>query len=444
MYRAAVLALAVAAACHPSAAAPKAPAAPLPTTLDPVRIDAWLAAELEERGVVGAALVIVHEGAIVLAKGYGTRTLGTTDAITPDTPFAIGSVSKQLTCAAAYLLADAGKLAMEDKVAKYYPELVRAADITLDDLGAHLAGYRDYYPLDYVDAPRMTTPIAPDDLLAKYAGMPLDFEPRARWSYSNTGFVLLGRVVEKASGLAFGKYLEERIFTPLEMTHSAFGPPPGAATGHTAFLLGPVERAAVESDGWAIGAFGVYSSATDLAKWDLAFSTGKILSEASRKRMAAPHLTNDGRTHNYSCGLGVRVANGETVLSHTGAVEGFYAYNTFIPRMRSAVILLVNDAHAEVSDLQPKIVSLVLQRPQDIPVVPGASAEETVRTLVTQLQRGTLDRTRLGDDLNGYFDAKRIADAAGRLGKLGEPTITLVDRHERGNLEVTTFDLAFP
>ncbi|MEO8706212.1 MAG: serine hydrolase domain-containing protein, partial [Kofleriaceae bacterium] len=270
MHRAFALALALA-ACHASAAAPRAPKPALPSTLDPAAIDAWLAAELADRGVVGAQLVIVHEGATVLAKGYGTRSAGAAEPVTPDTPFAIGSVSKQLTCAAANLLADDGKLGFEDKVAKYYPELVRAADISLDDLGAHFSGYRDYYPLDYMDA-RMAAPIAPDDLLAKYAGMPLDFEPRSRWSYSNTGFVLLGRVVEKVSGLAFGTFLEQRIFQPLEMTHTRFGPPPTAAAGHTAFLVGPVVRAAAEADGWAIGAFGVYSTANDLARWDLAFS----------------------------------------------------------------------------------------------------------------------------------------------------------------------------
>ncbi|MEO8704500.1 MAG: serine hydrolase domain-containing protein, partial [Kofleriaceae bacterium] len=189
--------------------------------------------------------------------------------------------------------------------------------------------------------------------------------------------------------------------------------------------------------------FGVYSTANDLARWDLAFSTGKILSPAARKRMTTPHVTNDGRTHLYGCGLGVRITSGETVLQHTGAVEGFYAYNTFVPRMRSAVILLVNDAHAEVADLQPKIVSLILARPQDIPVVTGPSAEETTRTLIAQLQHGHVDRTKLGGDLNGYWDDKRIAEATARLAKLGEPVITVVERHERGALEVTTLDLVF-
>jgi CubicO group peptidase (beta-lactamase class C family) len=438
-------ALALFAACRSApVATPTTPSVKLPTTLDPGGLDAWLASELKSRGVVGASVVVLHDGAIVLAKGYGTREAGTAAPVSPDTPFAIGSVSKQLTCAATMLLADDGKLELDDRVAKYYPELVRAADITLDDLGAHMSGYRDYYPLDYLDS-RMITPIGPDELLAKYAGLPLDFEPRSRWSYSNTGFVLLARIVERVSGMPFAKFVEQRIFKQLSMTSSSVGkPPPGAATGHTAFQLGPVTRATPEAEGWLLGAADVYASAQDLVRWDLAFSTGAILSASARRAMTTPHRTNEGRIFTYGCGLGVRIDRGETVLSHTGAIEGFFAFNTFVPRTRSAVVLLVNDTRAEVADLHQAIVGLVLQRPTEIPVVPGPTPEDTTRLLVRQLQRGVLDRSKLGDDLNSYFDDKRIAELSVRLRALGEPTVSLIERHERGAMEVTTLELTFP
>jgi CubicO group peptidase (beta-lactamase class C family) len=414
-----------------------------PNTLDPAGIDRWVAAELARREIVGASLVVVYEGATVLSKGYGTRIKGKTEPIDANTPFAIGSVSKQLTCAAALTFVDEGKLSMKDPVAKWYPNLVRANDITLDDLGAHMSGYRDYYPLDYLDA-RMKTKIAPDDLIARYAGLPLDFEPRSRWSYSNTGFVLLGRIIEKVAGKPLGAVLEERIFVPLGMTHASVIAPPHAAFGHDAFLLGKPGPVAPEADGWLMGTASVYASASDLAKWDLAFGGGALLSDATRKQMLAPHRTTDGRELLYGCGIGMRVAGGEQIYQHTGAIEGFRAYNTFIPRIRAAVILLVNDGHAEVGDLHQKIVSLVLERPGDIPVVPGPSAEDAARAMVKQLQAGSLDRSKLGDDLNGYFDDKRIAEAAPRLRALGEPKVTLISRGERGGMEVTQLELAFP
>jgi len=436
--------VAIAACRTPAPAAPKGPLVRLPTTLDPGGIDAWLAHELKTRGVVGASLVVVHDGATVLAKGYGTRTAGTVAPIDADTPFAIGSVSKQLTCAAAMLLVDDGKLAMTDRVAKYYPQLVRANDVTLDDLGAHLAGYRDYYPLDYMDK-RMAAKVVPDDLLGQYAGLPLDFEPRSRWSYSNTGYVLLGRIVERVAGIPLATLLEQRIFAPLKMTRtSAAEPPAGSAIGHTGFLLGTVGATPPEAHGWSLGAFDLYASAADLARWDLAFSTGAILSEASRRAMTTPHRTTDGRQMTYGCGLDVRTDRGEIVLSHNGAVEGFFAFNTFVPRTRSAVILLVNDSRFDVGDLHAKIVALLLQRPNDIPLIPGPLAEEVARSLVRQLQRGTLDRSRLAEDLDAFFDDRRLAEAAPRLRALGEPTVTLVARRERGGMEVTTLELVFP
>ena len=116
------------------------------------------------------------------------------------------------------LLAQEGRLSVKDKVARYYPILTRAHDISLLDLIDHVSGYADYYPLDFVDR-RMEAPIAADDLIAQYAGGKLDFEPGSKWSYSNTGYVILGRVVEKASGEPLGAFMTRRILRPLGMAH---------------------------------------------------------------------------------------------------------------------------------------------------------------------------------------------------------------------------------
>src|SRR4030042_2034367 len=124
------------------------------------------------------------------------------------TPCAIGSITKQFTCACILKLAEAGNLAVDDKVAKYYPGLTRAGDITILDLMNHVSGYPDYYPLDFVDR-RMLKEIPPDELIQIYAGGKLDFEAGTQYFYRNTGFVILGRVVEKTSGPPFGKFLAE-------------------------------------------------------------------------------------------------------------------------------------------------------------------------------------------------------------------------------------------
>ncbi len=187
-----------------------------PRTFDVKAIDEHLAAQVKARGFTGLSVAVMKDGKVVLARGYGKASLKNGEAVGTDTLFAAGSVTKQFTCACVLLLAEEGKLSVHDKVGKYYPGLTRADDITLYDLMTHASGYPDYYPLDFVDR-RMEKAIAPDDLIRRYAGGKLDFEPGARWSYSNTGYILLGRIVEKVSGKPFGEFLQERILKPVGM-----------------------------------------------------------------------------------------------------------------------------------------------------------------------------------------------------------------------------------
>src|SRR4029079_16040055 len=125
------------------------------------------------------------------------------------TSFAVGSITKQFTCACLFLLMEEGKLTIDDPVGKYYPRLTRAGEITIRDLMNHVSGYPDYYPPDFVDR-RMAKPIAFDAMLTDYAGGKLDFKPKSRFSYSNTGYIILGGIIEKVSGKPFGEYLTER------------------------------------------------------------------------------------------------------------------------------------------------------------------------------------------------------------------------------------------
>ena len=182
-------------------------------TATPAALERVIEQELSRRGGVGATVAIVDNGRVVLAKGFGRRAVDAPAPVDDNTLFGFGSVTKQFTAAAALLLAERGKLSVDDRVAKYNPGLTRANDITIRDLMNHVSGYTDYYPLDFVDR-RMLQPIAPDDLIRRYAGAPLDFEPGTRWSYSNTGFVLLGRILERASGQPLGRSSPKTFSSP--------------------------------------------------------------------------------------------------------------------------------------------------------------------------------------------------------------------------------------
>src|SRR5437879_7794200 len=205
--------------------APVPPAAP-PAALhaapiDTASIDSVIQATMHDRGLVGVSVGVAQDGKIIFSHGYGVRSLSKRAPVALETMFAIGSVTKQFTCSALLLLAQEKKLSLDDRVSQYMPNLTRAGDITLLELGHNVSGYSDYYTLDFVDR-EMLEPRAADSLIAEYATRPLDFEPGSRWSYSNTNFLILGRVVERVSGEPFGAFLAHRFFTPLGMTHPTF------------------------------------------------------------------------------------------------------------------------------------------------------------------------------------------------------------------------------
>lgn len=422
-----------------------ADAARLPTTFDLPAIDAYLAAQVKEASRVGLSVAIVKDGQVVLARGYGQRSLEAPQPVEASTRFAIGSVSKQFTCAAALLLAEDGRLSVQDKVAKYYPDLTRAGDITLLDLMHHTSGYPDYYPLDFVDR-RMQQPVNPDDLLRHYAGGKLDFEPGTNWSYSNTGYILLGRIVEKVSGQPLAALLQQRVFGPLGMTNTFYEPAhpvPHSAQGYTTFALSPPTPIVPEGRGWLEGAGGIYSTPSDLARWDLALMDGTLLKPASYVLMTTPRTLPDGRSTEYGCGVSVRIQQGRPTVAHNGAVAGFTAFNAMVPSTRSALIMTCN-LDGGLGGLPGKLLPLVMQEPAVIPVVQGPAAVDTVKTVLAGLQEGKVDRAALAPEFNHFLTDARVAGAAERLKKFGPPTeADLLTRRERGGLEVTTTKLTF-
>ncbi len=437
------------AAASPCAADAKPQARP-PTSFDPDAVGAFVAATVKDKGFVGLSVAVVRDGKLVFAQGYGKKSLEPQAPADGRTAYAVGSVTKQFTCACVLLLAEEGKLSVRDKVAKYYPNLTRAADISLYDLMTHASGYPDYYPLDFVDR-RLEKATAVDRLIEEYATGKLDFEPGTRWSYSNTGYMILGRVVEKASGESFASFVGRRILKPLGMEDSTFEPAKlggRAARGYTSFALGEPEPAVPEADGWLVAAGGLWSTAPDLAKWDIALMEGKLLTPASWKLMTEPRELADGKLKGYGCGLDVSLRANEKVLRHGGAVSGFLATNVLLPRTKSAVVVLTNGDHVGDSSI-PEALTALLLKPGDgpevsAPSVKGASARDAARDLLRQLQEGKVERGQLGEEYSHWLNEEKLKGAAARLKPLGEPTdVELMARAERGGMEVAVTRLTF-
>lgn len=416
---------------------------------------AFVAAETARQGLVGVSVALVQNGKVTLAQAEGRASLTAKRPVTADTAFAIGSLTKQFTAACVLLLAEDGKLSLDDPVSKYFPPLTRAGDVTLLDLMNHVSGYRDFYPLDYLNG-ELAAATTPDAALKRYGTRPLDFAPGTRWSYSNTGYLILGRVVEKASGESLGAFLQRRIFGPLGMTHTGTTAPPDGARGCARFALGAPEAAPPEGAGWMLGSGDLWSTPSDLAKWDVALMDGKVLTPASRRLMTTARRLADGASTGYGGGLEIKTVRGGTVWTHTGEVSGFAALNALAPASHSALIVLTNSDYADTGPFARTLLYPLVPRavgrsagftPDARPVVPavaGPGAASVARALFLELQAGRVDRARLGPDFAAYLTPARVRAAAQTLSSLGAPRSVLVTGwDERGGMEVAWVQFTF-
>ena len=276
--------------------------------LDLKELDEYFADQLSRKPFVGISVAVVQGGKIAFCKGYGYASKETKKPVDSETRFAVASVTKEFTAACILLLSEEGKLAVDEPVAKYFPDLTRAQDVRLLDVMNMVSGYRDYYPLDFLTR-EMTRPTTPDAVINEYAKQPLDFEPGTRWSYSNTNYFILGRVVEKVSGKSYEDFVQERILRPLAMTHSGFEPDParpGAAQGYSSFTVLDPEPAPREPAGWMFSAGALYSTPSDLVTWDLALMNGKVLKRESYRLMTTNRLRTNGVRTGYGGGIGYK------------------------------------------------------------------------------------------------------------------------------------------
>jgi D-alanyl-D-alanine carboxypeptidase len=430
----------------PTPLAPLGPQAPLAlSSLSPADLDAFVSAVVKEQHAIGVTVGVMQNGKVIFAKGYGQANTKTQTPVTTDTLFAVGSVTKQFTCSVALQLEQEHKLSFDDRVAKYAPALTRARDITIRDLGNHVSGYRDYYPLDFVDRP-MAKPLPSGEIVKMFASRPLDFEPGSRYSYSNTGYLLLGQIIEKAGGEPMATALERRIFKPFGLQHTRYEPKrgePGLAEGYTPLGLGPAEPSLPEGEGWIGAAGGIWSTPSDLLAWDLALIEGKVLSPASWRTMTTPRALSDGRTSGYGCGQAIRDRGPVLVLTHSGGVSGFNSLNTFVPANRSGVAVIANaDWSGGVLSAIADAVMEKLMPAADAPVIAGKPAKDVALDLLAQIRAKKVDRSQLSDEYNAFLTDERLAAMSKSLadaGEVSQPEAGGIS--ERGGMEVSTVRL---
>ena len=423
------------------------------TPIDEHLVDSIVTAGMKEHRLVGLSVTLMRGGQVALQKAYGEASLQPRVPADTLTRFSIGSVTKEFVAALTLLLQEDGKLSVHDTLAKWYPNLTRSKEITLLDLINHVSGYHDYYPLDYVDR-EMAKATTPDAIMKEYATVPLDFDPGTRWSYSNTGYTILGRVLERVSGKPLGTLLEERIFRPLGMRQTTFEPttPNRLAIGYMSWALGEMEPAQPEGRGWTGAPGGIWSTAGDIAKWDLALMRPGFLTPASRQVMFTGRVLRDGTPTGYAGGLMVADVGGRTVLQHGGATSGFSATNIFVPADTAAVVLLSNtDQNIPAAALlrlvsPPRTTAAAPPRrtqAQRTPPTPrGLGVVAMAVSFFNDLQHGKVDRAMLSADYAAFLTPQRVRQAAMSLAPLGEVTrAELLGMSERGGMQVATVRL---
>jgi CubicO group peptidase (beta-lactamase class C family) len=413
--------------------------------LAPAKIDEIAAKALAESGAPSVSIAVVESGKIALEKAYGKARLEPPVDARPDMRYSIGSVSKQLLAACVLLLVQDGKLSLDDRVSKYLPDLTRAGEVTIRQLLTHTSGYQDYYPQDYV-APFMLKPVSAAQIIDQWARKPLDFDPGTRWQYSNTNYVIAGRIVEKMTGGPFFDFLSKRILQPLGMTtainlaEQTMGKQDAA--GYTRFALGPLRPAPAEGRGWLFAAGELAMTAHDLALWDISLMEHTLLTPASINAMTTPARLHNGTPTNYALGVGVTEADGHPKWQHGGAVSGFVSLNTVWPDRKAAVVVFANeDGSTATTAIARQIAPLLLAEAED---PDAAGALQQARRIFDGLLAGKIDRSLLTADADAFFTEQVLGDAAASLKAQG-PLVSLQQTSVelRGGMTYRHFEVKF-
>lgn len=303
-------------------------------------------------------LAVAEDGKMIFHKAYGKANREKGLVADDDTRFRVGSITKQFTAAAILTLAKKGLLKVEDPIRKYLPDYPAATGdrITLHHLLTHTSGIPSYTN-DEALMKRRAQPMSRQDLIATFANKPLDFEPGAKYAYSNSGYFLLGVIIEKVSGKSYEDYLQEAILRPAGMTRTSTVDAPDApdtAAGYQVNALDELAPAPAIDMSIPFAAGALRSTARDLVAWDSALRGEAILDAASKARMYTPEK--DG----YAYGWDISKSEGKQVIAHGGGIDGFSSYIARVPEAKLVVIALSNNEDFSAGALAKATLQMAL------------------------------------------------------------------------------------
>lgn len=316
----------------------------------------------------GAAVIVVREGAVIYRKGHGLANLEHEIPIEPDMVFRLGSLTKQFTAVAILMLAEQGKLALNDPVTKFLPDYPTHDHlITVEHLLTHTSGIKSY-----TDIPEIWASIRQDftvqELINLFKHQPMQFAPGKRWAYNNSGYILLGAIIEKLAGQSYAQFIQQNIFEPLGMKQSLYDDPlrvvPRRVAGYDKGPEGYTNSAYLSlTTPYAGGALA--STLDNLARWDSALYTDQLLKPETLQRAFTAYRLTDGTSTAYGYGWSIGEYAGHRLMQHGGGIPGFRNYAIRMPEDRVFVAILSNNpmGPAIPGDLAFKIAAIVIGQP---------------------------------------------------------------------------------
>ena len=327
------------------------------------KVDEYMQAAIAVHSFSGSIL-LAQNGQAIVSKGYGMANVELAVPNTPQTVFRLGSVTKQFTAVAIMILQERGKLRVSDPACQYLPECPAAwQPLTIRHLLTHTAGIPNY--TNFPDFGRAAVlPTTSAELVGRLTDKPLEFPAGEKFAYSNSGYYLLGLIIERASGKSYADFLQEAVFTPLAMTHTGYDNPARIlkhrAAGYSR-QAGAIVNAAYMDMSLPYAAGGLYSTTGDLLRWDQALYTDTLVSKKSLDEMFTP----DKGGYGYGWSIGRRFDRPE--ISHGGGIYGFATEITRFPADRVTVIVLSNVETAPVNRIANDLSAIVFGAPYEIP-----------------------------------------------------------------------------
>jgi CubicO group peptidase (beta-lactamase class C family) len=382
------------------------------------KIDHYMNAAMKVDHFMGAILV-ARDGHIIIAKGYGLANAKSRTMNTPHTEFRIGSVTKQFTSMAIMVLQADGKLNVHDPVCKYVSKCPKDwHPITIYNLLTHTSGIPDFTKFSNYSKVRSKS-MTPAQLVALFKNKPLDFKPGAKFKYSNSGYVLLGYIIEKTSGESYKRFLQQHIFGPLGMKNSGYGSSHPAGKNHARGYKGydPTKDkylpASYINMSVPFSAGALYSSVRDLYTWDRALAADKLLPKKLHEQMFAPQVLVGGAASKiiggsskvfYGYGWFISTEFGHKMYSHEGGIAGFTSLNSWFPDQHAYVIVLDNVTSPHIFHIAKSLGAILFGKQYTIPKtqtaihLPATALEKFVGTY--QLSpKFSITITRKGDQL---------------------------------------------